>query len=358
MRWPPWRRAENRADRAAGSGGYTDQLVSAILATATGQAVDPSGLAALEVAAGLWSRAFAVAEVSPDSVAARAVTPEVLAAIGRQLVRRGEALFEIALEGRALALVPVGPWEVRGGPDPSTWFYVVTAAGPSTGAGVRRVLPAAGVVHLKYATDPARPWAGIGPLAFAASSSGLVATLEQRLREEIAGPVGSLIPVPSEVAAGADDDPLLALRADLNKLRGALAIAETTAAGWGEGRAVAPTTDWRPIRIGGAPPDSLAQLRDDSAQLVLAACGIPPALALGREGGTSQRESYRRFAASTIAPALRLVEAELREKLEPQLALGSDRLNAADLTGRARALGQMVTAGVALEDARRLAGLA
>ncbi|MDE0158854.1 MAG: hypothetical protein OXN24_02145 [Candidatus Dadabacteria bacterium] len=53
-----------------------------------------------------------------------------------------------------------------------------------------------------------------------------------------------------------------------------------------------------------------------------------------------------------------MAAAELAAKLEaPGLTLSFDRLFASDLSGRARALGSMTTAGVPLVDARRLAGL-
>ena len=351
MRWPWQKAAENRA------GGYGDRVVNALLAQASGQAADSSGLAALEIAAGLWARGFSVADVAPDSLAARAVTPEVLAGVGRELVRSGEALFEISLSGPGLKLLPVGSWSISGGPDPESWFYLCTSTGPG-GAMVRRVIPAAGVLHFRYATDPRRPWAGISPLAYAGATAELASNLEKRLAEEVGGPVGSVIPVPSEVGA-TEDDPLQGLRADLNQMRGAVAIAETTQAGYGEGRAVAPTTDWRPIRIGAHPPEVLAGLRSDSAALVLAACGIGPSLGgLIRADGGAQREAYRRFLHSTIVPALALVASELQEKLdEPQLTMRVERLFAGDLTGRARALGQLTTAGVPLDQARRIAGL-
>ena len=310
MRWP-WGKAENRA-----SGGYGDRLVDALLSQATGQAADSGGLAALEISAGLWSRGFAVADVAPDSTAARAITPEVLASVGRELVRRGESLHLIALDGSGrISLHPVGSWEVRGGPDPASWFYLVSTTSPS-GALVRRVVPASGVVHCRYATSPRAPWRGIGPLEYAGATAELAGNLEKRLSQEIGGPVGQIIAVPGEISASADD-PLKSLRADLNSLEGAVSVVETTAAGWGEGKALAPTTDWKPIRIGSAPPEVLSSLRSDSAALVLAACGIPPSLAAtSRADGGAQREAYRRFLHSTIVPALALVAAELREKLD------------------------------------------
>lgn len=73
---------------------------------------------------------------------------------------------------------------------------------------------------------------------------------------------------------------------------------------------------------------------------------------------TGLRESFRVFLHSTIQPLARLILPELQAKLdELDLALSFERMMAGDITGRARALGQMVKAGIELSEARRLAGL-
>ena len=58
-----------------------------------GASGDADAIAAADVAAGQWSRAFASAVVAPATAATAALTPDVLALIGRELLRRGEALF-------------------------------------------------------------------------------------------------------------------------------------------------------------------------------------------------------------------------------------------------------------------------
>ena len=73
---------------------------------------------------------------------------------------------------------------------------------------------------------------------------------------------------------------------------------------------------------------------------------------------SGQRESWRRFLHGSVQPLGDLLAGELAVKLDvPGLALKFDRLMASDLSGRARALGSMVQAGMSLDDARRLAGL-
>ena len=107
MSWWPWSRRETRATQP-----FTDAIVSAIASQAAGTtAGDPSAIAALEACAGIWSRAFAAATVEP---AHPAITPAVLALIARDLIRRGESVFAIEVDGAAPVLRPAGSWDVRG----------------------------------------------------------------------------------------------------------------------------------------------------------------------------------------------------------------------------------------------------
>ena len=81
------------------------------------------------------------------------------------------------------------------------------------------------------------------------------------------------------------------------ELRHALLLAqrpETTAAGWGEGRAAAPQSDWQPRRIGANPPPVLPTLRGDAYDAVLAACEVPPYLARVSTA-QGQRVALRRY---------------------------------------------------------------
>ena len=109
--WPFGSR-EKRAAQAPGSqggGGYTDAVVRALLAHAAGGvSADPSATAALEAAAGAYSRAFAVASVEPATPATRALTAEVLSLMARDLIRRGEFCHVIEVGRGGARLVPVG----------------------------------------------------------------------------------------------------------------------------------------------------------------------------------------------------------------------------------------------------------
>ena len=97
MRWP-W---QSKLETRAATGGYSDLILAGLQQQAEGLATVPTGLAAVEQAAGLWSRAMASAEVTGGM---GAITPEVLAIVGRELVRHGERPVAHRRYGRAAAL--------------------------------------------------------------------------------------------------------------------------------------------------------------------------------------------------------------------------------------------------------------
>ena len=338
--------------------GYTDLVVSGLVVRAEGTAAaDASQTAALEIAAGQWACAMAAARVEPAAGAAAALTPAVMHLAGRQAIRRGEALFVIDVDvfGR-VRLMPAWTWDVHGGIDPDSLWYRVEISGPE---GSRtRTVPAASVVHLTYATDPASPWRGLSPMALAARSGELAGNLETRLSQEAGAPVGSVIPVPVDGGDGGSDDPLADLKSDLRASRGGVSLVETTAAGFGEGRGAAPLQDWKPRRFGADPPDALRGLRSDVYEAVCAACGVPPQLAMGQSDGTLARESWRRFVMGRVEPLARTWAGELSRKLDaPGLVLSFRELWAHDQAGRAAAFAKLVFGGMSLADAAAASGV-
>ena len=317
----------------------------------------------MEAAAGAYARAFAVAAVTPETPATAALTPDVLALLARDLIRRGEAVHVIDVDRAGMVrITPAGSWDVRGGADPRTWRYRCDLFGPS--GNVTRLLPGAAVIHARYSVDPSRPWWGVGPLGWARASGRLLAELEAALGDEASGTRGHVLPVPVGPEGDETDDdgnptdPNKQLRADIQALKGKTAMVETTAAAWGEGAQAAPRHDWKPQRLGAAPPAPLVDLRSGAAVAVLGACGVPPALFQAGGDSTGQREAWRRFLHGSVQPLAELVAVELGAKLEaPELSLSFDRLFASDLSGRARAFQSLVGGGMAPDKAAALAGL-
>lgn len=348
MIWPFGRR-ETRTS----AGGNSDAFVEALLAQAEGTvSTSPGATAAVEACAGLYSRALASATVKGDRYGA--VTPGFLSCVGREWIRRGEAVFSIGAGSEGVTLWPVGSWNIEGSYPPNSWIYTLWLDGPSNTTAKATTWD--GVVHTVWATDPRRPWCGLSPMAYATATGSLHARLEQRLGQEAGGPVGHLLPIPVDGGDGGDDDSLATLKQTVGRLDGRIALTETTAGGWGAGMSNAPRQDWKPSRLGANPPATLTTLRSDSAAAILAACGVPEAL-VNDADGTSQREAYRRWVMASLEPVASCLAEELSRKLETPISFDFSSLWAHDLPGRTSALKTMVEAGIPLENAREAVGL-
>ena len=225
-----------------------------------------------------------------------AITPAVMEMAGREMMRQGQSVWRIVVTGGKLELRPIAYWDVYGGTDPQEWTYQITESGPSDTT--TRSVTAAAVCHLRYGSSPADPWVGVSPLGRASQTSALAGALEERLSQEISGPVGHVIPLPSGQRAQ--------LREDLKKMRGGVALVDSVAE-WADAGQRRPSGDWTQRRIGADPPTELIALRQQVTASVLDACGVPASLAGAASDGTAQRESFRRFAAWVGLRSIRLV---------------------------------------------------
>ena len=89
MRWKFWQSEPEIETRS-----YTDAITDLVLAQARGDdAIASSRPAVLEACSGLWARAFASANIDPQTPATAALTPAVMETIGRKLFENGEAIF-------------------------------------------------------------------------------------------------------------------------------------------------------------------------------------------------------------------------------------------------------------------------
>ena len=135
----------------------TADLVAHLQAQYGGDADRPDELAVFEAAAGLLGRSFATATVTGDATGI--VKADALEILGRELLRRGNAVFSIEDD----RLKPASDWDIRGGDDPRRWAYRLTFAGPVSTR--TAILPASRVVHFRinyrgrdagYPAPPAR----------------------------------------------------------------------------------------------------------------------------------------------------------------------------------------------------------
>ena len=344
----PWGR---RVEQRASSGSYTDLVLAAVHGAAAGAGASINKTAALEICAGTIARAMASAAVSGDARMIEPLGPSFMAEVGRQLIIRGEALYAIRVSDMGeVDLMPAAAWDVAGGPARKSWRYRLDLFGPSGNESL--TMGAESVLHFRYATDPARPYLGLGPLQYASLTGRLHAEAAAAIADESSTARGQIMPMP----IGGDDTSLTRLKSDMASLKGRMAFVETTAAGYGDGRDAAPRRDWEAQRLGPNFPASLVDALTASGRSVLAACGVPVEL-LERGDGTSSREAWRRFLFGTVAPLARLVSAELTLKLESEISLNFEELRASDLAGRARAFQSMVNGGFEIDKAAGLAGL-
>ena len=282
------------------------------------------------------------------------VSPGVLAQVGRDLIRSGDSMHVIRMGPDGMVhLIPASSWHWEGNHDPDSWTVRATCYGPSTSTTWN--LPASGVVFVRWGSTPGQPYVGTGPLSWAHTTARLQSEAERSLADEAQGPLAQLIAVPSDGGDDGDDDPLKMLKADIRQARGKALLLETSAAAWGEGRQAAPQRDWQASRLGPTPPESMATIRKDAFEAVLAACGTPPSLFLDSDG-TSQREAVRRWHLNLVLPLARIVEHEMTAKLETPVELKFDSY-ALDMVSRATVVAKLAQAGVPMTTALDAVGM-
>ena len=351
MRWP-WQKQER--ERRDSGGDFSDAVVRLIEAQAAGTTADASSTAAVEAASGALSRAFAAAEIVGPAWVQEAVSPGVLAQVGRDLIRTGDSMHVIRMGADGMPrLIPASSWHWEGSHDPDSWTVRVTAYGPSTSTTWN--LPASAVVFVRWGSTPGQPYVGTGPLSWAHTTARLQSEAERSLADEVGGPLAQLLAIPSDGGDDTDSDSLKMLKADIAGARGKALLVETSAAGWGEGRTAAPQRDWQASRLGPMPPESMVRMADAAFARVLAACGVPPPLFTDADG-TSQREAVRRWHLNTVLPLARLVEHELTLKLEAPVELKFDSY-ALDMVSRATVVAKLAQAGVPMATALDAVGM-
>ena len=341
----PW---SNNLETRQQASNYTDAIIAGLVGAATSGVGQAAKTAATEFCAGLWGRSFAAAQVSPMNGHTSGLTAGVLEIMGRELVKNGACLFEIRVVDGKVRLIPSAFWDVYGDDsDPTTWTYRSTVVGPS--ATSTTLLSASRVVHLRYGVSPADPWIGVSPINRATLTANLISGIETSLGREMNGPVGSVLPLP----AGQRD----ALKEDLKTLNGHMAMVDSVS-DWADSTTRRPTADWQQKRIGPMITAESVALWSRVQDSILDCCGVPSSLAGASSDGTAQREAYRRFAASTIEPVLRVVSEELRDKLNaPDLSFDLSSLYARDLVGRASSFRSMVSSGMDIDRALAISGL-
>ena len=359
MKWP-WQSApvEHR------SSSLTDQVITALLQSASGGGGRaPLATGALETCASMYASALASCTITGPSSVTRALDASWRASVASSLIRRGQALHVIgASPVDGLTLAPVGHWDVYGSALPSGWIYRVELSGPS--ATTWQTHTAAGLLHLRWLVDPARPWAGISPLQRASDTGSLSGWLERRLSEEASGPVGAFLPVakfePDATAdldgADQEDDPLSALRADIGQAQGQTLLVESQMAA-ADSPASAPRRDFQVMRFGANPPRDLVELRHQVILDIGSACGVPRALLDASASGQASKEAWRQWISTSVDGLARRIEAQVFAQLGVTIQIDTSPLGGRDIQARAAAFRRLTEGGLTAADARAAAGI-
>ena len=336
MKWPPWAKPEVRES-------YTDQIIGNMMSAASGSS--DASLAAIEISSRWWGSSLSTASISPVNAALAPVDASFLDFVGRELVRHGESCHVLDVVDGAVELHPVSSWQVEGSYRRSEWVYNCNMSGPSST--VTRKLGASQVIHIRYGVSRDRPWKGNSPASMAAATLQAGSRLERSLGEELALRTQQmLVPRRSSNDFGGMGD-----LAPENLDKVVKALSQSVNQG-----VFALPTDLEPRKLGPTPHPTYPELRDRLMYDILSMHGVNPTLVAPNSTGQGLRESFRQFLFSTIRPVARLIEMELREKLEPTASLSFEALRGADIQGSARAYASLVKADMQPADAARIVG--
>ena len=343
-----------REKRAQTEGDYTDQVIARAEADALGSVPSADNLGVAESSIGLWERALAGLTVEPMNNRLSALTPALLALAGRSLATTGNLVLAIVVDDGMVKLLPAAHFDAFGAADPASWLYHVTLTGPSDSR--TYAMPADAVVHFRTGALPASPWRGVSPLRRGSATAALAAAVEKSLTAEARLPSGRIAThtgTPGQIQ-------------DYGRevLKGGLVFTGTTSGIAPGPGGQEPAARHKPQAYGPEPQAVMETLRTDAGRDILGAFGVSPVLFSERGDGTAQRESWRRFVFSTVAPLARMIEAELRAKLDTTALVSIEGLRAADEDGRSRAVMRRAQAfkvlreaGIEDAEARRMAGL-
>ena len=312
----------------------SSQLVTALLAA--GASRTAPRLAVVETAAGMWERSFAAA-------ICKALPASLLGYIGRQLLLAGEAVLYRTPAG----WVPVSSFEVRGRHIP---VYRLSYSVPDGSVNVPQA-SSKSVLHPRLGIDPSRPWRGVSPLAGAGLTVALLGRLEASLDAEHRLPVGVVLPVHRPDVE--EDDTDTTLEQSLASLRGGIVTVEQASSG---SPIQHQRSDNSPRRIGPDPSTETVTALQQVERSVAAAAGIPVDMLAAGSAAPAMREARRLFLHGTIAPAGRVLSAELGRVGEPP-DLDWSELRVDDLQGKARAFKLLTESGFSAADARDAVGL-
>ena len=259
--WPFRKRIEHRATS------YSQAVLAAALDAAGGTSGPyPDTLAVVESCTSLIADPFLVCRIF-----GRPIPRTTLHQMARDLNKTGNSVWALTVSDGQLELERCCSWDIQGSsPNPARWVYKVDISTPS--AIVTRTLPASGVIHLKTDSLPESPWRGRAPWESASLTADAMAELERGIRDESSLLVGRVWVAPD----GASQAQVDGMGRTITALRGGKqVVSETTAGGYGQGKAAAPPAnrDWKPVEVGQAHGEGNVGMRESVQASLSAATG-------------------------------------------------------------------------------------
>jgi len=315
----------------------------------------PSLAGAVRVAEGAWSRALTAAVVTGDDPAAAALR-DILPAAGAAYVRSGEFAARVHFDGgRRPRMAPV---EIIAGAGPAARPRWTIRESDPAGDWTDLTVPAGELLHVVW-----HPAAGTGALRGEPPWSGhlsrALANLEDSIGSEARLPVGQSMRVHSP--AELDDTAVTEFYGDLEE-----SLDDASISGFfpyllqGAGKIAGDGGTGTILhRYGPEHPDAVPQIETVLLGAVLGACGVPPIMLSQNLGAGAWRDAWRSFLASAVTPVAGRLARQAGELLGATIEVRVAPANRtpADNVSSARAVGSLVSAGVELERALRIAGL-
>lgn len=306
--------------------------------------------AGAQIAATLYSGALSNATIK-SSVSFQ---PDFLARVARSLILNGESVWVIQKDR---SLLRVTDFDVRGGPEESSYIYSVNIPSPSST--ITKVVPREGIVHFKWATDEHQPWRGVSPLDMAKGMSSLASKSAQSLSDGFNCTQLMVIPfmVEADPRGGIDGDGDIGITDNFDSIKASARPGQTTTlemthqSRWVKDDR---NKDFEQKRLGPVLEQNSVLAAFKAQAEVLAICGIPPAL-LSSEG--QSREALRLWITTQLEPLAKRISAELTQGLETEVVLDCSPISKSDITGRSRAFSQLVKSGMDLDKAAGITGI-
>lgn len=342
MRWPWSREPETRSYE-----GIILEAVESAVATSTSGSIS----SAVEVASGFLARELQAATVEGPEWAKAAITPEWLGYVARSAVREGESVSVIMVKGDRILLLPTSDhdWRSMSDPDEMSWTCRASVSVPH--GTTSREYARSELAVVRWAVLGRERHRGRSAASLSGSAASAAKKSEDRLSDEMNLPTAGFLVTPDNVPKERFDE----VKSSVGGARGKVFVTNTTKGGAGNPHG-APARDWDPTRLKPTPDAALVKTATDSFNRMLAAIGMPPALADPGADGTAQREALRRARLNLVEPFCRALEFELSMQMETPIKLRFDSY-ALDMQARSTTVAKLVAAGVDVGVAMNAVGL-